>query len=40
MPTAAKKQKDLKAGRIVVPPEAKATTSVTEVIVMATPRKK
>jgi hypothetical protein len=37
MPTEAKRQNDFKAGRTVVPPIAKATTSVMEVMVMATP---
>ena len=37
IPIAANKQKDFKAGKIVVAPMAKANKSVTEVIVMATP---
>jgi len=37
MPTAAYRQKDWRAGRTVVPPMAKARTSVKEVMVMATP---
>jgi hypothetical protein len=37
IPTEANRQKDLSAGKMVVPPRAKATTSVMEVMVMATP---
>jgi hypothetical protein len=37
IPTEAKKQKDLNAGKMVVPPRAKATKSVMDVMVMATP---
>ena len=37
MPIEAYRQKNLKAGKIVVPPIAKATMSVKEVMVIATP---
>ena len=37
IPIAANKQKDCKAGKIVVAPMAKASKSVREVIVIATP---